>query len=135
MYISYDEYLNSRLISSEPMSEEEYMRIAPIADAVIDDWTLERVGKAAKNGELLPEIVMTVYASVCDNVPGIISGSTVENGGTLSAFSNGVDSFSFDVSLSMSEKIKNSMGWIVELLPIEWCSSCVAFDGGNKYAS
>ena len=132
MYVSYDDYSK---LSPNPMGEGEYTRVAPIADAVIDDWTLQRVGKAVKNGEKLPEIVVTVYSTLCDSVPGLMSGSTVDGGGVLSSFSNGIDSYGFDTTSSTAKTLQNSLGWLIELLPIEWCSVCVSFDGGNKYAS
>lgn len=116
------------------MTEEQYIRLAPIADAIIDNWTLERVGRAVKNGEELPQIVVVLYVSIVENLPALIENSKMGKGGLVSSFSNGTDSFSFDVTSTMQAQLYQSIGWMVDLLPIEWCSRVASFEGGNKYA-
>lgn len=131
VYVSYDEYTN-RYYNPE-LTEDEYGRIAPIADLIIDDWTLDRVGRAVRNGETLPDSVVTVYLSICEAAPSILESSKLGND-PVSSFSNGVDSFTFETSASVIDQVTNSIGWLADLLPIEWISACVSFEGGNKYA-
>lgn len=142
MYVSYERYLESQLAGipatedSKPLpslSEAEYIRVAPIADAIIDNWTLGRVGRAVKNGETLPDIVVTVYVMICQSAPGLMEGSKVGNN-PISSFSNGIDSYGFSVASNMADQMRDSMGWMLDLLPVEWCSACVSFEGGNRYA-
>lgn len=116
------------------ISEKEYVRLAPMADALIDNWTIGRVGRAVKNGEELPESVRTLYVSIVENLPAVIETGKVSSGGLVSSFSNGIDSYSFDVTKSISDTLYQSLGWMLDLLPVEWCSSVVSFEGGNKYA-
>lgn len=116
------------------LTEKEYEELAPLADAIIDDWTLERVGRAVRNGEELPEVVQTLYRAIIQSLPNLIANSEVSKGSKVSSFSNGVDSFSFDTESGASEQLKSSLGWMLELLPVEWISECVSFEGGNKYA-
>lgn len=146
MYVSYDQFLNHTLggIPSHPIedgnpsefdgiSERDFVRIAPIADLIIDDWTLGRVGKAVKNGEELPNTVLTVYTSICEALPAIMEGQK-NAGGLVSSFSNGVDSYTFAVTSDVAESVNNQVGWLRNLLPVEWGSACVYFEGGNEYA-
>lgn len=145
MYVSYEDFntvSNGYLLATpnetgeevetpKAISEAEYMRLAPIADAIIDDWTLERVGRAVENGEELPRIVITVYAAIIDNLPALISNSKVESGAEVSSFSNGIDSFSFDTQSGVKDQLTRSLGWLIDLLPIEWSSAVVSYKGGN----
>lgn len=128
MYISYDDF--SQITIGE-ITEEEYIRIAPMADAIIDDWTLGRVGKAVNNNEELPQVVKTVYTSICEHIPSILEGS---KGNLISSFSNGVDDYTFEVTPDVTERMQNELGWMAHLLPVEWYSGCVSFEGGNEYA-
>ena len=149
MYVSWDDFKRLTLgsvettpdegdDSEEPVkpdfTEEQYMRLAPMADAIIDDWTLGRVGDAAKRDEELPDPVVTLYVAIIENLPAVMQNSKVGKGGLVSSFSNGIDSFSFDVSVSIDDQLQKSLGWMLNLLPVEWMSGCVAFEGGNKYA-
>lgn len=104
------------------MSEDEYSRNAPLADAVIDHWTLERVGRAVSNGVELPEIVKAVYVSIIDNMD-VLSGS----GEIVSSFSNGVDSYTFDNSSSEADRLKS---YAMTILPVEWISAATKYHGG-----
>lgn len=113
---------------------EMYERLAPIADAIIDDWTLNRVGRAVENGEELPQIVSVLYVSIIENIPAIMDNSKMGKGGLVSSFSNGIDSYSFDNTKGIGDQLYQSLGWMLDLLPIEWCSAVVSFEGGNRYA-
>lgn len=150
MYVSWDDFATLTLgyVVSTPnemgednpesvkpdYTQEEYMRLAPLADAIIDEWTLDRVGRAVRNGEELPEIVRTLYVAIIENLPAVIENGKVQTGGLVSSFSNGIDSYSFDVDSSVRDELKRSIGWMLDLLPVEWISQCVYFEGGNKYA-
>lgn len=116
------------------LTEAEYEELAPLADAIIDDWTLGRVGRAVKNDEELPDTVKTLYKAIIQSLPNLMANSEVSKGSKVSSFSNGVDSFSFDTESGASEQLKSSLGWILETLPVEWISACVSFEGGNRYA-
>ena len=138
MYVSFETFAELTLGDvSDPeqgITEEQYSKIAPMADAIIDHWTLERVGKAVKNDEELPDIVKTIYVKIVESLPDIMDGTKIGKGGLVSSFSNGIDSYSFDVSETMENQLLKQFGWMLNLLPIEWGSICVPFEGGNKYA-
>lgn len=146
MYVSYEQFLNAKLggiphnpvdgkeIEYKGLTESQYAQVAPIADAIIDNWTLDRVGRAVKNGETLPDIVVTVYGVICESIPDLLESSKVGSE-PIESFSNGIDSYTFAATSDTQSKINDSLGWLIELLPIEWCSACVSFEGGNRYAS
>ena len=119
---------------TQGITKEQYVKVAPMADAIIDHWTLDRVGKAVRSGEELPDIVNTIYVKIIEALPDIMDGTKVGKGGLVSSFSNGIDSYSFDVTETMEEKMLKQFGWMLNLLPVEWGSVCVSFEGGNKYA-
>lgn len=124
MYVSYMDYQG--FARGDVLTEEEYGQVAPYADLIINNWTLDRVGKAFSNGEELPECVKAVYVSIVDNIDALTGSQEL-----VSHFSNGVDSFTFDVSGS---KQSAAYRLALELLPVEWISGCVSFKGGNAYA-
>ena len=138
MYVPFDIFKELTLgdVSdpSQGITEEQYSKVAPMADAIIDHWTLDRVGKAVKNGEELPDIVSLIYTKIIESMPDIMDGTKIGKGGLVSSFSNGIDSYSFDVSEDMEERMLKQFGWMLEMLPVEWGSICVPFEGGNKYA-
>lgn len=131
MYVSYETF---KELSGSTINEQEYVRLSSIADLIIDEWTLDRVGRAVKDGEELPESVRTVYSAIVDNLPALLENSKAQEGGVVSSFSNGIDSYSFDVDSKVMDELNRSIGWMLDLLPIEWSSRCIAFKGGNKYA-
>ena len=133
MYVSYDIFKGLTLGDGD-IPEEVYQKVAPMADAIIDHWTLDRVGKAVRNGEELPDIVNLIYVKIVESLPDIMDGTKIGKGGLVSSFSNGIDSYSFDVSETMEDRMLKQFGWMLELLPVEWGSVCVPFEGGNKYA-
>lgn len=143
MYISYEQFLEHTLgeipaEGEEPkeldgLTKEQYLHVAPMADLIIDDWTLDRVGKAVRNGEELPQSVVTLYVAICEAIPSIMDGSK-GHGGLITSFSNGVDSYSFQVTEDMNDALWNQLGWLLNSLPIEWSSAVVSFKGGNRYA-
>lgn len=146
MYVSYETFLENTLgavpmqptTDAEPqkqsITEEEYVKLAPMADLIIDHWTLDRVGRAVRNGEDLPAPVVTLYVALIDRIPTIMDATTPESGGTIKTFSNGIDTFTFNVTSNVLEQLRGSLGWLLDLLPVEWLSACVSFEGGNRYA-
>lgn len=147
MYVSYERFLEHTLGAVPPhpkeddskqefdgLTEKQYAHVAPMADLIIDDWTLERVGRAVRNGEELPQSVVTLYVAICEAIPGIMDGAKSGSTGLVTSFSNGVDSYNFQVTEDMATALENQLGWMVDLLPIEWCSAVVSFKGGNAYA-
>lgn len=132
MYVDFDTF---KTFGGAETSAEEYGKLAPMADLVIDFWTLDRVGKAVKNGETLPSEVISLYCAIVDALPSVIEQARVSSGGSkVQSFSNGVDSFTFDLSINTVSRLRDSVGWMVSLLPVEWSSGVVAFEGGNAYA-
>lgn len=132
MYVSYEQF---QAVGMAELSEEEYARLAPMADLVIDNWTLDRVGRAVKNGEELPQSVQVLYCAIVEAMPDILQNTKPGKGGLVTSFSNGIDSYSFDVTQTVGQQLEQSLGWMVGLLPVEWISAAVAFEGGNGYAS
>lgn len=131
MYVPFDIYEQSAM---SDLTEDQYRRVAPVADSVIDHWTLDRVGRAVGNGEALPDAVVALYCAIVDVLPDVISQSRkAGKGGLITSFSNGVDSFSFDPSSQIAKRLHDSVGWMLDLLPVEWSSGVVSFDGGAKY--
>lgn len=121
MYVSYLEY---QRFTNDPLLEVDYVKAAPYADAYIDNWTLDRVGKAVKAGEELPDVVKMVYAKIIDSLEQVNS-----QGGEVASFSNGVDSYTFDTSKSEAARVYDAT---ISLLPVEWSSADVSYRGGNE---
>lgn len=130
MYFSYDDFTS---VTLGGIDEPTYERLAPMADLVIDHWTLGRVGKAYEAYDELPASVLTLYAAIVEALPGAMSDSKA-SGGLVTSFSNGVDSYSFDVSETVQTRLRRQLGWMLGLLPVEWCSAVVPFEGGAAYA-
>lgn len=120
MYVEYIEY---QRFSHNPVVENDYVKSAPYADAFIDNWTLERVGKAVRNGEELPDSVKMTYAKIIDTLD-----TLTDTDGQVTSFSNGVDNYTFDTSTPQANMIHDLC---IYLLPVEWCSACVSYEGGN----
>lgn len=132
MYVSYETFLENTLgaVPMQPttdaetqkpsITEEEYVRLAPMADLIIDHWTLDRVGRAVRNGEDLPASVITLYVALVETIPGIMDGVNPSKGGLVSSFSNGIDSYTFEVTPNLEQQLKNTLGWLVDMLPPEW---------------
>lgn len=131
MYVSFEKFAESGI---SELSADEYAKLAPMADLVIDHWTLDRVGAAVRGGEELPPSVTAIYCAIIEALPNILSNSKPGKGGLVTSFSNGIDSYSFDVTSTVEEQLESSLGWMVDLLPVEWISACVTFEGGNRYA-
>lgn len=129
MFVSYEDY--KALTVFTPATQADYERMAPIADLVIDHWTLGRVGRASANGEALPDAVKVLYASIVESLPSVMS--EAKGGERVASFSNGVDSYTF-VNEAVDKRLKDQIGWLLDLLPVEWVSACVPFEGGTAYA-
>lgn len=122
------------VIPEGTITKEQYTRLAPMADSIINNWTIGRVGRAVKHGEDLPEVVVILYVAIIENLPALMDNAKTGKGGLVSSFSNGIDSYSFEVTSGISEQLYRSLGWMLEMLPLEWNSAVVSFEGGNKYA-
>lgn len=126
MHVSYEEF---KSVTLGDMTEDEFARLAPMADVVIDHWTLGRVGREVSKGASLPDSVVIVYAAVVEALPAVLDDSKA-GGGLVSSFSNGVDSYSFDVSETVEQQLSRTVGWMAHLLPVEWSSGVVSYEGG-----
>lgn len=122
MYLSYDQYK----LFGGAVEEADYPRMAAFADIAMDHWTLGRIGRAFRDGDELPECVMAAYAATVDAMPDALESMRGER---LKSFSNGVDSYSFADPSSAGE-LADSVGWVVGMLPVEWVSACVSYEGG-----
>lgn len=131
MHVSYSDFTNLTL---SQITLDEYGRIAPMADAVIDHWTHGRVGRAVSAGDALPASVKALYCAIVESMPAMAAASKVSEGGVLTSFSNGVDSYSFASDESLESRLWAQLGWMVDVLPVEWISAAAYFDGGVKYA-
>lgn len=129
MFVDYEAY--KAFASANPLTEPEYERLAPFADLIIDHWTLGRAGRASAANEELPESLQALYSAAVEAVPSIRE--EMGAGDRVASFSNGVDSFTFE-NLAIEAKLRERLGWMLSLLPVEWVSACVGFEGGNAYA-
>lgn len=146
MYVSFEDFASVTLgnVIAQPsekgeenpepvkpdITEEEYIRLAPMADLLIDHWTLDRVGDAVRGGYQLPQAVVVLYAAIIENLPTVMSESKLGTGGLVSSFSNGIDSYSFDLNSTVEDRLERSLRWMVDALPVDWISSCVSYKGG-----
>lgn len=127
MYLTYRAFQEATV---SDMTESDYARAAAVADAVIDNWTLGRIGRAYEAGEELPDAAVVLYCAIVESVPAVLEGSKVGKGGLVSSFSNGVDSFSFDTSSTAEQRLRTQLGWMLDLLPVEWMSGVASYEGG-----
>lgn len=130
MYLDYETYTG---LVTKPVSEIEYEKVSVIADAVIDTWTLDRVGNAVKDGVELPGIIKALYCSIVNEIPNAMAYEG--SGGKVSSFSNGVDSFSFDTSDTFGKRLKDSCSWILDYMPNEWGNTIASEWGKYPHAS
>lgn len=122
MYLSYEQYK----LFGGAVDLADYPRMAAFADIAMDHWTLGRIGRAFRDGDELPECVMAAYAATVDAMPDALESMRGER---LKAFSNGVDSYTF-ADPSIAGELADSVGWVVRMLPVEWVSACVSYEGG-----
>lgn len=144
MYVSYEDYATYKVgyVTATPneqgednpepkkldITPEAYMRLAPLADNLIDAWTLYRVGNAVRRGDTLPESIVALYCAIIDGLP-YLTKSSCEAGQRVASFSNGIDSFSFDLTTTAAEDMRRSLWWMVEALPWEWNNSLASLWG------
>ena len=118
MFVDYETY--SEIALSE-IDSEQYSRLAPVADAIVDAWTLERAGRAVGRGLSLPQQVVHLYAAVVDALPSVLEQTKAPSL---------VSSFSFDAPKTLQEQLYGQLGWMVNLLPVEWVSGVSSYEGG-----
>lgn len=129
MFVDYESY--KALTVFGPVTETNYERYAYVADIVVDHWTLGRIGRAFAAGEELPDAVKVLYVSVIESLLSVMK--EVTGGDRVKAFSNGVDSFTFEIE-TVDKRLRDQVGWLADMLPVEWISAAACFDGGVKYA-
>lgn len=122
-YLTYDEYMTVQGLYM--VTEDEFNARAPYADLIIDNWTLERVKKTVEAGKVLPKAVKLVYCQLIDNMEQI--NSTDER---IQSFSNGQDTYTFGLSDSVRDMVWHHA---LEMLPVEWISACVMYEGGVEH--
>lgn len=126
MYVSYETYAASAF-ASDGVAQERYPALASLADAIIDSWTYDRVGLAISDGEELPQAVVNLYAAIVSNAPSMVEGASSAASAEVSSFSNGVDTYSFEVDgeNSISERLYSSLEWLIDALPVRWTAACI----------
>ena len=125
MFVDYEDYKDLSLFGS--VTEDDYERMSPIADLIVDHWTLGRIGRASACDEELPDGVKALYGAVIEALPTAMAES--RGGERVKSFSNGVDSFTFELS-TVSKRLEDQLGWMLDMLPVEWVSECVPYEGG-----
>lgn len=111
--------------SASGITEEEYERLAPFVDLLVDDWTLGRVGHAVADGAELPDFIVSLYCLTMVNLKANMEANS-GGGQKVASFSNGVDSYSFVTDETVLDAVTSNVGWMVDSLPDEW---------GNRIAS
>lgn len=122
MYVPYETYKET--VFGDVIGEDEYQAYASLADTLIDSWTYGRVGQAIEDGEELPNEIVQLYSAIMSNAKALKS-SSESTEAALSSFSNGVDSYGFDTTKTVSERLYASLAWMIDALPVRWISSVV----------
>lgn len=122
MYVPYETYKET--VFGDAVSEEQYPAYASLADTLIDSWTYGRVGLAFEDGEELPNEIVQLYSAIMSNAQSLKE-SSESTEAALSSFSNGVDSYGFETDKTVSERLYDSLAWMVEALPVRWTSAVV----------
>lgn len=128
MYVDFDDFSASAFGG---MTADEFNRAAPLADLMIDHYTLGRVGRCVGEGHALPQPVVTAWCAIAAAVPAAVAEAS-QTGGRLTSFSNGVDSFGFAAEGDALTALTERTGWVVEALPVEWISAAVSYAGGCR---
>ena len=126
MYVDFDTFANSAFGG---MTADEYEKAAPLADLLIDHYTLGRVGRCFEQGHDLPASVETAYCAIAAAVPAAVEESTT-TGGKLTSFSNGVNSYGFSADGNVLNALTERTEWVLSALPVEWVSAAVCYEGG-----
>lgn len=126
MYVDYETFANSAFGG---MTADEYEKAAPLADLLIDHYTLGRVGRCFEQGHDLPASVETAYCAIAAAVPAAVEESAT-TGGKLTSFSNGVNSYGFSADGNVLNALTERTEWVLSALPVEWVSAAVCYEGG-----
>ena len=125
MYIDFETY-NASVCAVE-MTDDEYSRYSELADIILDSWTYHRAQQAAVRGEEFPREVKALYCAIVASVPDLLS--DIKEGSTgsaiLTAYSNGVDDYTFEASDYLADEMKSSLQWMIDALPIGWDCACI----------
>ena len=124
MYVDFETFSNSAFGG---MTADEYARVAPLADLAIDHHTLGRVGSCLSLGHDLPASVTTAYCALAAALPSAVGDAGA--GRQLTSYSDGVDSYGFATS-TVAEDLAQRTAWVVDMLPVEWISAAVRYEGG-----
>ena len=112
MYVDFDTY-NGTVFGGK-VTEDEYTAYSSLADELIDAWT----NGAVVRSDELPESVVNLYAAIVSNVGSLVGSTGTE--AALTSFSNGVDSYGFDTSTDATERLRMSLSWLLDALPLEY---------------
>lgn len=124
MYVDFETFSASAFGG---MTADEYARYAPLADLAIDHHTLGRVGACYGIGHALPASVTTAYCALVAATPPALEDAA--GGRQLTSYSNGVDSYGF-AAATVAEDLAQRTAWVVDMLPVEWISAAVCYEGG-----
>lgn len=107
------------------LSEGEFEQAEPWAEAVLDDWTLNRL--QAVGWSAWAERVRMVMARLVDSREAILSGDEAD---AVSHFSNSVDSVTFADPMA-NFALSGAYSYARDLLPVELMSRCVSYNGAS----
>ena len=108
MYIDFDTYQ----AAGGSLAEADFSRLENKAEMLLDDWTLDRIRFMPAP---LPAYVAVAMTEIVDALAKL-------GGERVTSFSNGVTSFSFDVSKSDESALYDD---VARILPVEMLSRCV----------
>lgn len=121
MYVDYATYSKSPF--GGKVAEDDYASYSALADSVIDSWTFGRVGEEVAGGGELPQQVTSLYSAIVSGIPALVDESAGVGGSALTSFSNGVDSYGFDVTIQVADRLWSSLRWLYDALPLRYVSS------------
>lgn len=128
MYVEFEQFDNSAFGG---MTAADFEASAPLADMLIDHYTMGRVGRCVGEGHPLPQPVVTAWCAIAAAVPAAVAEAS-QTGGRLTSFSNGVDTFGFAAEGDALTALTERTGWVVDALPVEWVSAAVSYAGGCR---
>lgn len=123
MLVPYETYLYYTPSEVAQISESQYKRAAITADAFVSAQTLGRAEEVEYTS--WPDALVMAYCLAIDSTYSTFN----QSGEVVSSFSNGVDSFTFDNSKTVAERLLSDVQPLIDALPIEWISRVANYGG------
>lgn len=120
-YLDYSEYQEL----GGTLTEGEFEQAEPWAEALLDDWTLNRL----QTVDWTPweDRVRLVMVRLVDSREAIVTGDAEA---AVSHFSNSIDAVTFAEPLVNSAR-SGARSYALDLLPVELVSRCVSYNGAH----